>query len=457
MSEGAAAPRVGVAVPAAGSGRRMGGLRKPFLELRGEPILLHALRPFLADRRVVAVAVALGREEAAEPPAWLLDLDDRVTVVEGGASRAESVRAAIAALPDDVSVIAVHDAARPLVGRDVVAACIEVAAGGEGAVAGCPAMDTIKEVDDEGWIVGTADRSRLWLAQTPQVFPAAVVRRAYADPDPAATDDAALVERLGGRIRMVDAGPSNMKVTRPGDVALAEAYLAGVEEDAAPDAIAGAGGAVRIDLRADPDADLSAVVAHLRRGGVVAYPTETVYGLGGACTEAGVRRVRMLKKRGAGKPLIALVESREAIAGLEWTESARVLADVFWPGALTLVLRDPHHLFPEGVRDEASGTVGVRVSPHPLAGRLVRALGAPLTSTSLNPPGDAPAASGEEAARLVRALGGGDVWILDAGTLPPSGPSTVVDCTGPEPVVIREGTVPLDRLRCAIPEIHARS
>ncbi len=165
------------------------------------------------------------------------------------------------------------------------------------------------------------------------------------------------------------------------------------------------------------------MVAHLRRGGVVAYPTETVYGLGGACTEAGVRRVRMLKKRGAGKPLIALVESREAIAGLEWTESARVLADVFWPGALTLVLRDPHHLFPEGVRDEASGTVGVRVSPHPLAARLVRALGAPLTSTSLNPPGDAPAASGEEAARLVRALGGGDVWILDAGTLPPSGPS----------------------------------
>ena len=190
-----------------------------------------------------------------------------------------------------------------------------------------------------------------------------------------------------------------------------------------------------LDLRGDPDADLAPVVAHLRAGGLVAYPTETVYGLGSACTPDGVRRVRALKRREADKPLIALVASREAVAGLEWTESARILADIFWPGGLTLVLRDPEGLFPPGVRDEAAGTVGVRVSPHPVAARLVAELGAPITSTSLNLPGEEPASSGHEAARLVRALGGSDVWVLDGGTLPPSGPSTVVDCTGPEPQV----------------------
>lgn len=220
--------RVGVAVPAAGSGSRMGGVRKPFLDLAGEPVLVHALRPFLADTRVVAVAVALGADDAAAPPAWLGVLDPRIRVVEGGATRAESVRNALAALPDDLDVVAVHDAARPLVPAEVVARCIDVAAAGEGAVAGCPAVDTMKQVDAEGRIVATPDRDRLWHAHTPQVFPAAVARRAYAA-DPAelraATDDAALAERVGAVVRMVDGGPSNLKVTRPEDLPLAEAVL----------------------------------------------------------------------------------------------------------------------------------------------------------------------------------------------------------------------------------------
>jgi len=222
-----AGPLVGVAVPAAGTGRRMGGVRKPFLDLGGEPVLLRSLRPFLADDRVVAVAVALAPEDAEAPPAWLTGLDARVLVVRGGATRTDSVRAALGVLPGELDVIAVHDAARPLVTRDVIGRCIDVAAGGEGAVAGCPAVDTVKEVDAEGRIVGTPDRGRLWLAQTPQVFPAALLRRAYAAAGPNATDDAALVERVGGTVRMIDAGPSNLKVTRPGDVALAEALLTG--------------------------------------------------------------------------------------------------------------------------------------------------------------------------------------------------------------------------------------
>jgi len=219
--------RVGVAVPAAGSGDRMGGVRKAFLELAGEPSLLRALRPFLADSRVERVAVALPPEDAADPPTWLGVLAPRVVVVAGGATRTQSVRAALAALPSGLDVVVVHDAARPLLTPAVVAECIGIAAGGAGAVAGCRAVDTMKRVGADGCVLETPDRDRIWHAQTPQAFPAAVLRAAYADPGVEGTDDAALVERLGGDVpvRMVDAGPSNLKVTRPVDVLLAEAIL----------------------------------------------------------------------------------------------------------------------------------------------------------------------------------------------------------------------------------------
>ncbi len=211
-----------------------------------------------------------------------------------------------------------------------------------------------------------------------------------------------------------------------------------------------------IDLRADPEADLEAVVDHVRRGGVVAYPTETVYGLGGACTREGVAAVRRTKRRAADKPLIALVESADAVAALEWTSAARELADVFWPGSVTLVLRDPRRIFPPGVRDERTGTVGVRVTPHPVASRLVGALGAPLTSTSLNVSGEEPVTSAGDAREILSRLDGSEVWLLDVGTLPESAPSTVVDCSSEVPVVLREGAVPTGRLRCVIPESHER-
>ena len=217
--------RVGVAVPAAGSGRRMGGVQKAFLELAGEPVLLHALRPFLGHAQVVSVVVALSPEDALDPPEWLTSLDPRVRVVAGGATRTESVRKAVRALPDDVTVVAVHDAARPLVRPEVVTRCIEVAEGGEGAVAGSPVVDTLKEVDADGLVVATTDRSRVWHAHTPQVFPAGLAFHAYEQPGAEATDDAALVEGVGGRVRMIDDGRWNLKVTRPADLPVAEALL----------------------------------------------------------------------------------------------------------------------------------------------------------------------------------------------------------------------------------------
>jgi 2-C-methyl-D-erythritol 4-phosphate cytidylyltransferase len=209
----------------------MGGTRKAWLELDGRPLLALALEPFLARPDVVAVRVALSPEDAADPPAWLGDLDPRVQVVAGGATRAESVARAVAALPDAVDVILVHDAARPLLTNSVVDRVVAAAAQGVGAVAGRPATDTFKRVGDDGLIESTPPRDGLWHAQTPQGFPAELLRRAVAalDDDPSlagrATDDAALVESVGGRVRMVLGAARNLKVTHPTDVPLARWYL----------------------------------------------------------------------------------------------------------------------------------------------------------------------------------------------------------------------------------------
>jgi len=218
------AVRVGVAVPAAGAGTRMRGARKPFLELLGEAVLARALAPFLAEPRVCAVVVALSPDDFRDAPGWITDLDSRVQVVQGGTTRTESVRNALLALPEALDIIAVHDAARPLVTAATVTACIDLAVTGVGAVAGCPAVDTLKRVSPQGRVLDTPDRSSLWHAHTPQVFPAALIRRAYRE-GTEGTDDAALVERIGGVIHMVDGGSENIKVTRPTDVAVAEAIL----------------------------------------------------------------------------------------------------------------------------------------------------------------------------------------------------------------------------------------
>jgi L-threonylcarbamoyladenylate synthase len=209
-----------------------------------------------------------------------------------------------------------------------------------------------------------------------------------------------------------------------------------------------------LDAQAHPGTILPGVLRHLRGGGVIGYPTETVYGLGGIATPDAVDRVRTLKGREPGKPLILLVASVEAVSALRWTEAARALARRFWPGPLTLVLEDPRGIFPRGVRHEDTHAVGVRVSPHPLVARLLEELGGPLTSTSLNAPGERPAGSGAEALEVMRRLGARDVLVLDGGTLTHSESSSVVDCTGSVPVVIREGAVPTSRLRAAVPEMH---
>jgi 2-C-methyl-D-erythritol 4-phosphate cytidylyltransferase len=220
---------IGVVLPAAGSGQRMGGRKKVFLRLAGEPVLLHTLRPFLAHPGVEVIVVALPASDADPPPSWLRELGPKVRCVAGGATRTASVRKALESLPRDLSVAVVHDAARPLVNSGIIDRCVEVARSGVGAVAGWPVVDTLKEVDAEGRILSTPDRSRFWRAQTPQAFPLAELLAAYREGEEAgvvATDDAGLYALGGGEVRMVRGGAWNLKVTHPEDVALAEALLA---------------------------------------------------------------------------------------------------------------------------------------------------------------------------------------------------------------------------------------
>jgi 2-C-methyl-D-erythritol 4-phosphate cytidylyltransferase len=218
--------RAAAVIPAGGSGHRMGaGVRKQYLELGGEPILVRSLRPFLQHPAFHWVVVALPAEDMAEPP---LFLPDGVTVVAGGATRGDSVRYGLEAVPSSADVVLVHDAARPLVSRALVDRVLAIAATGIGAVAAVPVVDTLKRVAPDGAIRETLDRAGLWHVQTPQGFPLPVIVDAYrraAEQQFVATDDSALVERYGGRVVVVEGDVRNIKVTRQQDLALAETFL----------------------------------------------------------------------------------------------------------------------------------------------------------------------------------------------------------------------------------------
>ena len=213
---------------------------------------------------------------------------------------------------------------------------------------------------------------------------------------------------------------------------------------------------LNIDLLSDSEADLDLAVTHVRGEGVIAYPTETVYGFGSLPTTKGVSRVQALKRRTREKPLIILTPTAEEVAGLAWNDEAHLLGSAFWPGALTLVLHDSRSIFPPGIRSE-SDKVAVRVSSNPIVQRILKKLGAPLTSTSVNYPGELPAKSTSEVVEVVRRLNGKDIMLIDAGTLPISEPSTIVDCTVKPLEVLRKGKVQISNLAEVIPELHGKA
>ena len=212
-------------VPAAGTGTRMGGVRKPLIELQGRTVLEWALAPFMARRDVVEVVVASRTDALGDR----LNRDDRVRAARGGKSRFESVANAFESLESDATLIAVHDGARPFPPPRAIDACVRLAAAGISSVAGMPAVDTVKRVTGEGAIEETPPRRAVWHAQTPQVFPRDVFARAVVHCRAGGsrpTDDASMVEALGVEVRMVEASATNFKITRPEDVAIAEFLIA---------------------------------------------------------------------------------------------------------------------------------------------------------------------------------------------------------------------------------------
>ena len=231
-------------IPAAGQGRRMGsGTAKQFLELRGEPILIHTLRRFDAAASVDAVVVALpeGMASSFLQTASRAGIRKLARVVPGGAERQESVSRALAAIrPEGCGVVAVHDGVRPFVTPEKIDEVVRRAESAGAAILALRATDTVKEVDELG-VVRTIDRSRVALAQTPQAFRHDWLRAAFeraAREGWEVTDDASLVEQAGYRVEVVEGLPFNVKITRPEDLELAEFLLA--QEVGAPARRAGA-------------------------------------------------------------------------------------------------------------------------------------------------------------------------------------------------------------------------
>jgi 2-C-methyl-D-erythritol 4-phosphate cytidylyltransferase len=227
---------VGVVITAAGRGERMAsGTPKQFIPIAGVPLLLHAARPFLSHPDVLLVVVVLPEAVADAPPEWLAALaGDRLRLVVGGAVRMDSVEAGIGALPAACTTVLVHDGARPFPEPAVIDAVIRGARAGTGAIAAIPVSDTLKESDTSspdlpGRVLRTVPRASLWRAQTPQGFPRQLLEAAFADARSGGfvgTDEASLVERIGGPVALVPDVSTNLKVTTPADLRVAEAIAA---------------------------------------------------------------------------------------------------------------------------------------------------------------------------------------------------------------------------------------
>jgi 2-C-methyl-D-erythritol 4-phosphate cytidylyltransferase/2-C-methyl-D-erythritol 2,4-cyclodiphosphate synthase len=218
-------PRVSAIIAAGGRGSRFGGARPKQLEtLAGLPILQRSVEAFLGCDLVSRVVVALPAELAVDPPSYLRATNKPIQIVAGGERRQDSVERAFAAVASHADVVAIHDAARPLVSDAVIRRTIEAAAEHGAAIAAVRVRDTVKRGSDAGVILETLRRDEIFLAQTPQAFRVGILRDALALADDV-TDEASLAERAGHPVHLVEGDVRNLKITTPDDLAMAEHLL----------------------------------------------------------------------------------------------------------------------------------------------------------------------------------------------------------------------------------------
>ncbi len=220
------ATRVGVILAAAGESRRMGGIDKVMAPLLGKPLFTYSVDIFQASPLIATMVLVL-REDLLGPATQLKrdqGWSKLSAIVPGGRRRQDSVAAGLAALgPCDW--IMVHDGARPCLDLALLERGLAAAQATGAAIAAVPAKDTIKSVDAQSIVTGTPKREHLWQVQTPQVFRADLLRSAYAAATADVTDDAALVEQLGGKVKVFMGSYENIKVTTPEDLQVAELFL----------------------------------------------------------------------------------------------------------------------------------------------------------------------------------------------------------------------------------------
>ena len=217
-------------IAAAGTGRRMGATRnKLLLPLSGQPVLAWTLQAAFKAESIDWIGIIGQETDRSAILALVEGAPKSVAWIAGGDSRQESVERGLAGLPDQAQHVLIHDGARCLASPDLFNRCSDAVRGGKAVIAATPVTDTIKQVDESGLITATPNRAELWAAQTPQAFSVDELRRGHREARAngwTVTDDASLYERLGWPVNVLDAGPSNIKVTTPFDLTVAAAVLA---------------------------------------------------------------------------------------------------------------------------------------------------------------------------------------------------------------------------------------
>ena len=223
--------RISAIIPAAGLGTRMGGIKKPYMDIAGKPILAYTLVafqrcPFIDN---IFIVTAKGDESRCiQDVVKIYSIDKPFSIVTGGDTRQESVYNALKDLSSNTDIVVIHDAVRPLLTEEMIIQSIDNANLYGSAIVAVPVKDTIKESDDDGFVTKTLDRRKLWAIQTPQTFKYDLIMKAHLyarDNNIQATDDAFLVEQIGYKVKLIMGSYENIKITTPEDIIMAKAIL----------------------------------------------------------------------------------------------------------------------------------------------------------------------------------------------------------------------------------------